>query len=63
MDKELDLFTINLASYHPQALEDWKKTLWSNTDHWDKLLADRAEITGRLVLSEFTKTALSKFKK
>jgi methylglutaconyl-CoA hydratase len=44
-------------------LEDWKKVLWKDTSHWDTLLAERAAITGKLVLSEFTKNALSKFKK
>ncbi|MBU2995780.1 enoyl-CoA hydratase/isomerase family protein [Cellulophaga baltica] len=63
LDKELDYFTNNLSQYNPQALEDWKKVLWKNTDHWDSLLIDRAAITGKLVLSEFTKTALKKFKK
>ncbi len=63
LDKELDYFTNNLSQYNPQALEDWKKVLWENTDHWDSLLIDRAAITGKLVLSKFTKTALEKFKK
>ncbi|SMC41284.1 enoyl-CoA hydratase/isomerase family protein [Cellulophaga tyrosinoxydans] len=63
LDKELDLFTNNLSSYNPQALEDWKKVLWENTDHWDTLLLERAAITGRLALSEFTKSTLEKFKK
>lgn len=63
LDNELDIFTRKLSSYNPQALEEWKKVLWEGTDHWDKLLAERASITGKLVLSEFTKNALSKFKK
>lgn len=63
LDKELDFFNQKLASYNPKALEEWKKVLWEGTDHWEKLLPERASITGRLVLSEFTKKALSKFKK
>lgn len=63
LDKELDIFANNLADYNPQALEDWKKVLWENTDHWDTLLSERAGITGKLVLSEFTKNAISKLKK
>lgn len=63
LDKELELFVGKLASYNPEALEEWKKALWQGTAHWDKLLIDRAAITGNLVLSEFTKNALSKFKK
>ena len=43
------------------------KTIRENIDRIDNkihdLLIERAEITGKLVLSEFTKNALSKFKK
>ena len=63
MDKELDFFIHKLASYNPDALTEWKKVLWEGTDHWDTLLTDRASITGKLALSEFTRNALSKFKK
>lgn len=63
LDKELEFFTQKLASYNPEALQEWKKVLWQGTEHWNTLLTDRAAITGTLVLSEFTKNALSKFKK
>ncbi|MFS4468954.1 enoyl-CoA hydratase/isomerase family protein [Maribacter sp. 2210JD10-5] len=63
LDKELDFFVQKLASYNPEGLSEWKKVLWNNTDHWDTLLTERAAITGKLVLSEFTRNALVKFKK
>lgn len=63
LDKELEFFTQKLASYNSEALQEWKKVLWKGTEHWNTLLTDRAAITGTLVLSEFTKNALSKFKK
>ena len=63
LDKEIDFFAQKLSQYNPEALEEWKKVLWNDTDHWDDLLVERAGITGKLVLSEFTKKALSKFKK
>lgn len=63
LDTEVDFFTQKLAAYNPSALTEWKKVLWNNTDHWDTLLTERAKITGRLVLSPFTKNALEKFKK
>ncbi len=63
MDEELYFFTEKLASYNPQALEKWKGVLWEGTSHWEALLAERAAMTGELVLSEFTKEALLKFKK
>jgi methylglutaconyl-CoA hydratase len=63
LDKELEFFTQKLASYNPEALQELKKVLWKGTSHWNDLLAERASISGKLVLSEFTKNALSKFKK
>lgn len=63
LDKELDIFTQKLAGYNPEALSDMKKVLWEGTENWSTLLAERAKISGRLVLSDFTKNALNKLKK
>ncbi|WP_299678341.1 enoyl-CoA hydratase/isomerase family protein [uncultured Tenacibaculum sp.] len=63
LDKEVSLLAEKLASYNPDALFEMKKTLWEGTENWNELLVERAKITGRLVLSEFTKNALAKFKK
>lgn len=63
LDKEVDFFTQKLSAYNPSALTEWKQVLWNTTDHWDTLLPERAKITGSLVLSEFAKNALAKFKK
>lgn len=63
LDKELGIFTEKLAGYNPEALEEWKKVLWEGTGNWDALLANRAEISGRLALSEETKKVLNSFKK
>ena len=63
MDKEVDFLAQKLASYNPEALADMKRILWENTSNWDSLLLERAAISGKLVLSEFTKNALSQFKK
>ena len=63
MDKELEFFTRQLAGYNPAALYEMKKVLWEGTDDWNNLLQERAAISGELVLSDFTKNALTKFKK
>ncbi|RKS55319.1 methylglutaconyl-CoA hydratase [Gillisia mitskevichiae] len=63
LDKEVEVLSEKLASYNSQATQEMKRVLWENTAHWDKLLIDRAAVSGELVLSEFTKNALSKFKK
>jgi len=51
-----------LASYNPEALTEMKKVMWQGTENWDTLLAERATISGRLVLSEFTKNTLKRFR-
>ncbi|PKH49831.1 enoyl-CoA hydratase [Tenacibaculum sp. Bg11-29] len=63
LDKELAIFTEKLASYNTEALSEMKKVLWKDTEHWQELLAERAEISGKLVLSDATKKALARFKK
>lgn len=63
LDKAVDDLAIKLASYNPKALSNLKSILWEGTENWQELLEKRAEISGRLVLSEFTKNALQKFKK
>ena len=63
LDSELTIFTEKLASYNPEALSEMKKALWKGTAHWQELLIERAETSGKLVLSDFTKKALAKFKK
>ena len=63
LDEALVFFSEQLSNYNPKALAEWKKVLWEGTSHWDNLLTERAGITGKLVLSEFTKNAITKFKK
>ena len=63
LDKELDILTSKLASYNPEALSAMKKVLWKGTDTWEQLLPENAKISGRLVLSDFTRNALAQFRK
>ena len=62
MDKAIQSFAEKLCSYNPDAMKEMKKVFWSGTEDWDDLLAERAAISGCLVLSDFTKETLKKFK-
>lgn len=62
MDEAVQTLAQKLASSNPDAMKDLKKVFWEGTDHWDSLLTDRAAISGRLVLSDFTRNAIQKFK-
>ncbi len=62
MDEAVLAFAKHLCTYNPEAMLEMKKVFWRGTDDWDTLLAERAAISGRLVLSDFTKETLKKFK-
>ncbi len=63
LDTAIANFSQKLSSYNPEALSEMKKIIWENTENWESLLFERAAITGKLVLSDFTKKALLQFKK
>jgi methylglutaconyl-CoA hydratase len=62
LDEAVQAFAENLCNYNPEAMKEMKKMFWEGTEHWDTLLAERAVISGRLVLSDFTKETLKRFK-
>ncbi len=62
LDAAVDALAQKLAGSNPEAMSELKKIAWAGTEHWDKLLFERAGISGRLVLSEFTVNAINKFK-
>ena len=62
MDAAVEAFAKHLCTYNPEAMTEMKKIFWKGTEDWDNLLAERAAISGRLVLSDFTKETLKKFK-
>lgn len=63
MDEAIQVLANRLASSNPEAMSELKKIFWRGTEDWGTLLFERAEISGRLVLSDFTKNAINKFKK
>ncbi|MCX6297388.1 MAG: enoyl-CoA hydratase/isomerase family protein [Bacteroidetes bacterium] len=62
MDIAISGLTDNLSKSNPEAMSMLKKAFWRGTENWDTLLIERAEMSGKLVLSEFTINAINKFK-
>ena len=62
LDEAVKKLAEKLASYNPEALKELKTVFWENTSSWDKLLPERAGISGSLVLSKFTKKTLKRFR-
>ena len=62
MDESIDRLANTLSHSNPEAMAEMKKMFWHGTEHWDELLTQRAGISGKLVLSSFSKAAIEKFK-
>jgi len=62
MDEAIRSLAERLAHSSPDAMYQLKKIFWHGTEHWDHLLSERAAVSGRLVLSDFTRNAINKFK-
>ncbi|MGQ0828641.1 MAG: enoyl-CoA hydratase/isomerase family protein [Bacteroidota bacterium] len=62
MDAAIATLSKTLSESNPEAMSSLKKIFWQGTDNWDTLLVERAEISGKLVLSDFTINAINKFK-
>jgi methylglutaconyl-CoA hydratase len=62
MDEAVDRLANSLAHFNPDAMAEMKKMFWHGTQDWDTLLKERAAISGRLILSDFTKNAIEIFK-
>lgn len=60
LDVEIEIISHRFAGYNPEALKKMKKIFWEGTENWPELLIERAAISGKLVLSDFTKNALIK---
>ena len=62
LDEAIEEITAKLAKASPEAAKELKTIFWEGTENWDTLLAERAEISGRLVMSEFTREYIRQFK-
>ena len=62
LDDAITSFAEQLCGYNPKAMTEMKTMFWRGTEDWDMLLAQRAKISGRLVLSEFTKDKLRDYR-
>lgn len=62
MDESIRRLSHSLSHSGLKAMSELKKTLWEGTAHWDTLLKERAAMSGKLVVSPYTKNAIQAFK-
>ena len=63
LDESLERLVNHLSHSSLQAIREIKKILWHDTSHWDQLLAERAKISGSLVITPMAQKAISLFNK
>jgi len=61
-DAAVDRLAKTLAQSSPDAMSALKTVFWQGTEHWDNLLKERAGISGRLILSDYSRQAIDRFK-
>lgn len=62
MDEAITSLADRLKGSNPEAMQMLKTAFWKGTEDWDALLAERAAMSGKLVLSDFTRNAIQAFK-
>ncbi len=61
LDAAVDALAATLAASNPAAMARMKAVFWEGTEHWERLLPERAAMSGELVLSDFSRTAIASF--
>jgi methylglutaconyl-CoA hydratase len=62
LDAHLDAVARTLARSNPEAMAELKRAFWAGTEQWETLLPERARMSGKLVLSDFTRQAIETFR-
>ena len=62
LDQYVKELSTELKDMNPEAMKELKRVIWRGTEDWDQLLEKRAEISGRLVLSDFTRKSIARIK-
>ena len=58
----MDALARTLAASNPDAMAQMKRVFWAGTEGWDAMLAERAQMSGTLARSAFTREAIARFK-
>jgi methylglutaconyl-CoA hydratase len=62
LDEAVNKLATALSQSNPEAMMMLKEVFWQGTENWNTLLEERAKMSGKLVLSDYTRKAIGKFK-
>ena len=63
LDAMVDAHAKRLAASNPDAMREMKTIFWRGTEGWEATMSERAGMSGRMVLSDFTRDALAAFRR
>jgi len=61
LDAKISETAARIAAANPEAVARIKRIAWAGTDDWPRLLEERSEMSGTLVLSDYTRNAIAAF--
>ncbi|MBX7117560.1 MAG: enoyl-CoA hydratase/isomerase family protein [Gemmatimonadaceae bacterium] len=62
LDAAVEAHATRLAGANPEAMREMKRIFWAGTEGWEAQMRERAAMSGRMVLSDFTREALARFR-
>lgn len=62
LDAAVTAHATRLAASNPEAMAEMKRIFWRGSDGWERLMTERAALSGRMVLSDFTRAAMATFR-
>ena len=62
LDAAVEAHAARLAASNPEAMREMKRIFWAGTEEWGERMSARAAMSGRMVLSDFTREALARFR-
>ena len=62
LEASVEAFVTQLVTANPEAAAQIKRITWAGTESWEQLLEERAGMSGRMVLSEYTRSAIDRFR-
>lgn len=63
LDHRIELLAADLSKANPDSLKQLKEIFWQGTEEWSSMLEKRASISGKLILSDYTRNYIAQFRK
>lgn len=63
LDHRIQALAADLSKANPESIKHLKEIFWQGTEEWSSTLEKRASISGKLILSDYTRNYIAQFRK